>query len=239
MSADGPLKVVLCWHMHQPNYCNSATGTYELPWTYLHAIKDYVDMAEIIKAHPEARAVVNFAPILVEQIVDYADQVRAFLDNGTAIHDPLLNALDTPALPTKQSDRLQLINACLRVNRERLIDPFPPYRQLADMAGWLQDNPEALVYIDEQYLIDILVWYHLAWLGETVRRQEPRAQELLEKGRGFNVHDRRRLMELIGELLDGVIGRYRELADNGQVELSMTPYAHPIMPLLLDFESAR
>ena len=70
------LKVVLCWHMHQPQYSEPMGGSYQLPWTYLHAIKDYVDMAWHLEQIPEARAVVNFAPTLLEQIDDYDQQLK-------------------------------------------------------------------------------------------------------------------------------------------------------------------
>jgi alpha-amylase/alpha-mannosidase (GH57 family) len=91
-SADTRLKVVLLWHMHQPQYQDRVSGSYQLPWTYLHAIKDYTDMAAHLEAVPGARAVVNFAPILLEQIADYAAQLRGFLDDSGAIRDPLLAA---------------------------------------------------------------------------------------------------------------------------------------------------
>ncbi|MEK7206623.1 MAG: glycoside hydrolase, partial [Pseudomonadota bacterium] len=79
-------KVVLCWHMHQPQYGDLLSGVYYLPWTYLHAIKDYVDMAAHLEAVPAARAVVNFVPVLLEQIDDYARQIKGFLTNSLAIH---------------------------------------------------------------------------------------------------------------------------------------------------------
>src|SRR3989304_1697344 len=94
-----PLKIVLCWHMHQPEYRDFSSGEFQLPWTYLHAIKDYVDMAAHIEATPNARAVVNFVPTLLEQISEYADQITRFFDSATAIRDPLLAALDNPILP--------------------------------------------------------------------------------------------------------------------------------------------
>src|SRR5512147_907955 len=93
------LRVVLCWHMHQPQYRDLVSGTSHLPWTYLHTIKDYVDMAAHLEAVPTARAVVNFAPLLLEQIEDYARQVDGFLTNSLPIRDPLLAALVSPALP--------------------------------------------------------------------------------------------------------------------------------------------
>lgn len=65
--AKKPLKVVLYWHMHQPEYRDLRTGVYRLPWTYLHAIKDYVDMVAHLEANPEAHAVINFAPTLLDR----------------------------------------------------------------------------------------------------------------------------------------------------------------------------
>ena len=239
MSAKPRLKVVLCWHMHQPFYRDLISGEYQLPWTYLHAIKDYVDMVAHLEAVPGARAVFNFAPTLLEQIADYAEQVQGSLKDSTPIRDPLLAQLDKPVLPASVDARLTLIRHCLRANRLRLIDRFPPYRRLADMAVWLELNPESMRYVGEQFLADILVWYHLAWLGETVRREDARVQRLMDKGNGYTLHDRRVLLEIIGELLSGVIDRYRVLAERGQIELSVTPYAHPIIPLLLDMQSAK
>ena len=64
--------------MHQPEYRDLQTGEFVLPWTYLHVIKDYVDMVAHLEAVPEAKAVVNFAPILLEQIEEYANQVNAY-----------------------------------------------------------------------------------------------------------------------------------------------------------------
>ncbi len=233
------MKVVLYWHMHQPEYRDLRSGEYHQPWTYLHAIKDYVDMAAHLEALPEARAVVNFVPILLEQIDDYAKQIKGYFANSVALTDPLLEALAGPVLPASVESRLGLIRQCLRVNEKRLIKRFPAYQKLAGVAEWLQQHPEMMLYVNDQYLVDILVWYHLAWLGETVRRNDKRVADLLAKQSGYTLHDRRELLSIIGDLLDGIIGRYRKLAEKGRVELSLTPYAHPIMPLLLDIQSAR
>lgn len=238
MTAEERLNVVLCWHMHQPQYRDLVSGEYQLPWVYLHAIKDYVDMVAHLEAHPQARAVVNFAPVLLEQIADYAEQVQGFLTNGLAIRDPILAALAQPALPTDPESRLPLIKACLRANEGRLINRFAPYRQLAQMATWLIEHPPASLYLHEQFLADLLVWYHLAWMGETVRREDARIRRLMDKAAGYSLHERRELLGVIGELLSGVIGRYRALAEAGRIELSATPYAHPIIPLMLDIKSA-
>ncbi len=237
--ADGRLKVVLCWHMHQPQYRDLVSDAYQLPWTYLHAIKDYVDMAAHLEAEPAARAVVNFAPILLEQIADYARQIDGFLRNSQAIHDPVLAALASPALPAEPEARQHLLRACLGANAERMIARFPPYQRLAQMATWIGAHPEMLPYVNNQFLADLLTWYHLAWLGETVRRGDARARRLIDKGGGYTLHDRRELLDLLGALLAGVVPRYTRLAEQGRVELAVSPYAHPILPLLIDLRSAR
>jgi alpha-amylase/alpha-mannosidase (GH57 family) len=239
MSADSPLNIVICWHMHQPQYCDQISGSYQLPWTYLHATKDYIDMAAHLEAVPASRAVVNFAPVLLEQLSDYAGQVNGFLSEHKGLRDPLLAALVCPVLPAHKEQRMALVSACLRANELRSIKRFEHYQKLAEMAGWFQAHPSGMLYVSDQFITDLLVWYHLAWMGETVRRNNDLIQQLMEKGTGFTLHDRRQLLKLIGELLSSVIDRYRELAENGQVELSMSPYAHPILPLLLDVETAR
>ena len=239
MSDEAGLRVVLCWHMHQPQYCDLISGEYKLPWTYLHATKDYVDMAAHLETVPNARAVVNFAPVLLEQIDDYAAQVRGYLHDHKPIRDPLLAALVEPVLPAHPERRLELINNCLRINRERVIDRFPAYQRLVELAEPFRDNFNDLIYISDQFLSDLVFWYHLGWIGETVRRNDLRMQRWQEQGSNFALHDRRELLVLIGELLAGVIDRYARLADAGRIELSVSPYAHPIIPLMLDMQSAR
>ncbi len=238
-SASAKLKLVLCWHMHQPEYRDLTTGEFILPWTYLHVIKDYVDMAAHLEACPNAKAVVNFAPILLEQIADYAKQIHAFLHEQKPIKDSLLAALASNAIPENPEIILTLIKACLRANRERQINRYPVYKRLADMADWLEQHFENLAYINAQYITDIVVWYHLAWIGETVKLNNDKIKHLIEKGHSYTEYDKRELLEIIGELHAHIIHRYQVLAKNGQVELSFTPYAHPIMPLLLDLNSAK
>lgn len=234
-----PLNVVLYWHMHQPEYRDLRSGEFSLPWTYLHTIKDYVDMAAHLEANPNAKAVVNFAPILLEQIDDYSQQLHGFLYEGKGLRCPLLRALAEPVILKNPQKRLCLVKECLRANEQRLIDRFPPFRKLANMAKAVLEEPEIINYYDDQYLADLLTWYHLAWMAETVRREDKRMKHLMDKAKMFSVHDRRMITELMYELISTVIERYKQLAESNQIELSMTPYAHPIMPLLLDINSAK
>lgn len=237
--SDKKLKLVLCWHMHQPEYRDMHSGEFKLPWTYLHVIKDYVDMVAHLEAVPDAKAVVNFAPILLEQIEDYSRQVNGFLQDRVAIKDPLLAALVEPNLVADAERRFKLLHDCRKANRERQINRYPAFRKLTEMAEWIESHSEAIHYVNSQFFADIVVWYHLAWMGETVKLSDARVRRLIEKAGGYGLHDRIELLEIIGDLLSKVLYRYKALARKGRIELSVTPYAHPIMPLMLDIHSAR
>lgn len=233
------LKVVFCWHMHQPFYKGPEESDYYLPWVYLHGIKDYSDMAAHLENNPDAKAVVNFAPVLLEQIDDYARQIQEWLDTGSLIRDPLLAALAGPELPVDVKSRKALISSCLRANEHHLINRFKHYAELADLGRWVLEREEMIPYLNDQFLVDLMVWYHLAWIGECLRIKNIQVRSMQTQGHGFDADDRRRLVAIIGETLNGLTHRYGQLAAQGRVELSVTPYAHPIVPLLLDINSAR
>ncbi len=235
------LRFVLCWHMHQPWYRETLDGDYSLPWVYLHALKDYSDMAAHLEAHPGMRAVVNFTPVLLEQLAHYAERLQAWLRHGSSIPDPLLELLaGVRPVPEETAQRVELLHCCLRAHGPRMIDPYPAFRELLRPLGYpeIPETPPPLLdYLDAQYFIDLLVWYHLAWLGHSLR-QHPTVQALMHKGRRFDLADRRTLLALFAEVIGGLPARYRALAEAGRIELSFTPWSHPIVPLLLDFESA-
>ena len=232
------LPVVLLWHMHQPQYRDALTGRYVLPWTYLHSIKDYTDMAAHLEAIPEARAIVNFSPVLLEQIEALSRSLADHLSEGKPLPDPVLALLGPDPVPAAPAARLESLRACLRAQRKQMIERFGPYLELASIADTLA-TPERVSYASDQFIHDLAVWYHLAWMGETVRRTDPLVSRLTEQGRGFTTEQRRDLLKLIGTLLTNLVPRYRKLSEQGQCELSVTPYGHPIVPLLLDFQSAR
>ncbi|MBW9264086.1 MAG: glycoside hydrolase [Candidatus Thiodiazotropha sp. (ex. Lucinisca nassula)] len=239
LEPDNRLQVVLCWHMHQPYYKGPDDSEYLLPWVYLHGIKDYSDMVAHLEHTPDAKAVVNFAPVLLEQIDDYATQIKAWLNKGTLIRDPLLAALAGPGLPVDTVSRKVIISACLKANENRLISRFKHFSELAALAKHALENEAMIAYFNDQYLVDLLIWYHLSWVGECQRMNDIRVRSLQAKGHGFDQDDRRRMIELIWEILSNLTQRYAKLADQGQVELSVTPYAHPIIPLLTDINAAK
>ena len=231
------LDLVFLWHMHQPDYRDRGSGEFAMPWVYLHAIKDYTDMAAHLEAHPEIHAVVNFVPVLIEQIEDYVDQFASGI-----YRDPLLRLLASPDPDSLQvEDRQWVLDTCFRCNHATMLTPFSAYQHLHDLFQQCArtGDPSSLQYLSGAYFADLLTWYHLAWTGESERRKSPLLAELMARGTGFGLADRLNLLKLIGSILSGLIPRYRNLQDRGQIELSATPYAHPLAPLLLDFTVAR
>lgn len=226
----------LYWHMHQPDYRDTLTGEYVLPWTYLHALKDYTDMAHHIEENPKARVTFNFVPVLLDQLEDYVDQFKS-----GKIRDPLLALLALDNLDDlTEAQRCLIIDSCFKSHHEKMLAPFAHYQSLHNIYRGLESQGKsAFNYLSGQYMADLLVWYHLAWTGESIRRSNKLVQKLMQKGSQFNIKDRLSLFELIEELIAGLIPRYRKLQEQGRVEISSTPHFHPILPLLLDFKSTR
>jgi alpha-amylase/alpha-mannosidase (GH57 family) len=231
-----PIDLVFLWHMHQPDYRDYATGDFVLPWVYLHAIKDYTDMAYHLERHPGVRVVLNFVPILLDQLEDYTDQFAT----GN-LRDPLLRLLvhkNTDQLSA--AERQLTLDSCFRSSHTKMIAPYPAYKRLWDLFQLLQaDGEPALSYLSGQYMADLLVWYHLAWCGESVRRESELVARLMTKAESFSLADRLQLFDLVGELTSAIIPRYRKLSESGQIEISATPHYHPLAPLLIDFDSAK
>ena len=230
------IDLVFLWHMHQPDYREYASGDFVLPWTYLHAIKDYTDMAYHLERHPKVRAVVNFVPILLDQLDDYTDQFAT-----GKLRDPLLRLLiHENSVELTEENRRLAFDACFLSNHTKMISPYPAYKRLWELFKLLQtESDTSLSYLSGQYVADLLTWYHLAWCGESVRREHALVARLMSKAEGFSHDDRIQLFDLIGELIGGIIPRYRKLAESGQIEISATPHYHPLAPLLIDFASAK
>jgi alpha-amylase/alpha-mannosidase (GH57 family) len=221
--------------MHQPDYRDSVTNEYVLPWTYLHAIKDYSDMAFHLEENSKARVTFNFVPILLEQLQDYTLQFKQ-----KKIRDPLLALLVHEDLAGIDQAQCHLIvSSCFKSHHEKMLSPFPHYQRLLHLYQLVEsmDVATQFNYLSAQYKADLLVWYHLAWCGESLRRNNKAIQALMSKGALFTIEDRKELFAVIANTISGLIPRYKALMKTKQIEISTTPYYHPILPLLIDFKT--
>ena len=224
------------WHMHQPDYRHPESGHFVLPWVLLHTIKDYSDMASHLERHPGIRCTVNFVPVLLDQIEDYADQLAT-----GQWRDPLLRIAAHPEPDAlDDADRAWLLDMAFRCHAPTMLEPFAPYRRLRDLLAFVKvQDANALSYLSGHYYADLATWFLLAWSGESLRRTGHAVPELMAKGDAFTLADRQRLLAELGGGVQQIIPRYRALSERGQVELSCTPEHHPLAPLLIDFKAAR
>jgi alpha-amylase/alpha-mannosidase (GH57 family) len=214
-------RLAILWHMHQPYYEDLATGEHILPWVRLHAIKDYWGMAALLREFPAVRVTFNLVPALLVQI-------QAFAADRARDRHLLVGLKDARELDA--SDRTFLVASGFHAPVDRMIRPYPRYAELH--ARRLQ--PESFSTDD---LRDLQVLHKLAWVDPDWQRSDPRLQALVGKQRGYDEEDKRLLRAVELELLNAVIPVYRELGALGRIELSTSPFYHPILPLLCDSDA--
>lgn len=217
--------------MHQPFYKDLASAEYRLPWTRLHALKDYYGMVKILGNFPEIHQTFNLVPSMMVQIDEYA---------SGAARDPFLRAALKPAEELTQEEQEFILRYFFQANISRMIYRYPRYGELFGMWRAADFNPSrARESFDAQDYRDLQVLSQLAWFDEEIQQHEPDVQQLVAKQRGYSRADQ----ELVGakqvEILGKVLPVYKEFAAAGQIELSVTPYYHPILPLLCDSDIAR
>jgi len=223
-----PVQLALVWHLHQPSYRDPATGRFVLPWTRLHATKDYGDMVAALEAHPAVHVTFSLTPILLEQL----DAIAA---GGPAGEDPHLVVARTAPEALDRGQREFLLREFFHVNRARMLDPHPRYRELSRRAEAERRGETSL---DTQELRDLQTWFHLAWVDPTYRAEEP-IRSLWEQGRGFREEQKEALLSWGIALAGRIVPAYRAARERGQVELATVPYHHPILPLLCDTDAPR
>jgi alpha-amylase/alpha-mannosidase (GH57 family) len=230
---DNPLYISFLWHMHQPYYKDPVTGLYKLPWVRLHGTKDYLDMIEILSEFPDIRQTFNFTPSLLEQITDYA-QDRA--------QDSYMELSLKTAADLTGDERIFILENFFLANWENMIRPFPRYYELLAKRGThVVKNSLGRIarYFSDGEFLDLQVLFNLCWIDPLLREKDPFLTMLAEKGREYSEEDKHMLIAKQVSLLKEIIPRYREMARKGRIELSVSPFYHPILPLLCDTNSAR
>ena len=216
------INIAFLWHMHQPPYQDASTGTYLLPWVYLHATKDYYDMAVLLEKHPRMKANFNLTPCLLEQLQEY--------QNGT-VNDQTIDLLMRPPEKMSPEERVTVLKLCFLGCPETLIQRFPRYRQLYNFFKAHGSIQDALDSLEDEHFRDLSCLFLLAWCGPTLQA-EPAIKEISLKRKRFTEEDKRVLLEKGKELLQKIIPLYRSLHLAKRIELSTSPFYHPLLPLL-------
>jgi alpha-amylase/alpha-mannosidase (GH57 family) len=228
--SEKPLKVAFIWHMHQPYYKEIKTNRYLLPWVRLHALKDYYDMVAILDHYPEIFLTFNLVPSLVEQLKDYA---------SNSVYDKHLFLTEKKAAELNPEEKLELVRDFFLGNQATMIKPYPRFYQLYLKRG---DNPEkfnqTVQGFTNQDLLDLQIWSNLVWFDPSFRKDKELAS-LYKKKENFTEEDKKVMLSKQKDIIRLILPKYKELKDKGQIEITISPYYHPIMPLLCDTEVAR
>lgn len=224
------VSLALMWHQHQPYYPDDVAGENPMPWVRLHGTKDYLGMALHLEEIPEFRCTINLVPSLLVQIEAYV--------HGAV--DKHLRVSRVPAGGLEHEDALYLLDNFFMAHADAMIRPHPRYHELYQQRGLGVDTAQqALPRFRERDLRDLQVWSNLSWMHPLLFEKDPELAEFKAKGRRYTEEEKHWLLDKQRELLSQIIPLHRKLADRGQVELTTTPFYHPILPLLFDKRLAR
>jgi len=232
LKRNDPLYVLILWHMHQPIYREVGGSNFMLPWVRLHALKDYYDMVEAVADFPDVHVTFNLVPSLIEQLGDYT---------GKGVEDDFLTLSKKETAALSPEDKLFLLKNLFSLNFDHMIQPYPRYKELFEKRGHVGDMEnlkEKAGQFSLQDFRDLQVWYNLAWCGNTLKRT-PQVKGLIWKGRNFTEDDKKDLFIIQKQFLGKVLPAYKKHRDKGQIEISTSPYYHPILPLLCNINSAK
>ena len=221
-----PLYVNLTWHQHQPLYYKDEDGVYTRPWVRVHATKDYLDMAELVAQHPGMTASFNLTPSLIRQLDD-------FVNNSAK--DLYWTLAEVPAAELTPEQKTFILTRFFDANWDHIIAVFPRYQELLDLRDGTDEDAiaAAVETFTEQDFRDLQIWFNLAWVDPDYLAAEP-FKALVDKGRDFSEEDKVVLFDGITNLIAKVIPTHKDLQDQGIIEVTTTPYAHPILPLIFD-----
>ncbi|MGB3519731.1 MAG: hypothetical protein WBA43_24985 [Elainellaceae cyanobacterium] len=223
-----PLYVAIIWHQHQPLYKSRVAGHYQLPWVRLHGTKDYLDLVLMLERYPKLHQTVNLVPSLILQIEDYvAGKAR----------DPYLSLALSDVTAFTDTQRRFTVEHCFDANHRTMVDPHPRYAELYNQRqeqglGWCVENWGPADYGD------VLAWHNLAWI-DPLFWDDPQVARWLEQDRNFSLSDRQQIYAKQKEILSRIIPQHRKMQEQGQLEVTTTPYTHPILPLLADTNAGR
>lgn len=226
-----PVTVAFFWHQHQPYYPDDVSGETRMPWVRLHGTKDYYGMAMHLREVPEFHCTINLVPSLLLQLQKYTEH------GGTDRH---LNLSRISADSLSDADVHELLDSFFMANMDGMIRPYARYHELYLRRGFGTDSVEtAARRFSPRDLRDLQVWSNLTWMHELAFENDAELREFREKGRHWTEGEKNWLLDKQLEILKQVIPLHRELMESGQVELTTTPFYHPILPLLWNKRSAR
>lgn len=222
-----PLKIAILWHQHQPvyNHINNGVEEFILPWTRLHAVKDYLDLPLLLHKFPKIKQTFNLVPSLLVQLNEYT---------SGKVTDKVFRLSKIRAEHLTFDEKKEILSSFFICNLDNLILPHSRFRELYYKNF---ENKNAVNEFTNQDYLDLQVWYNLTWVGE-ISRKNPLIKRLLDKGSNYTELEKNLLLDCHLELMSEILKQYKLLYNLGQIDISVSPFYHPILPLLIDTNTA-
>ena len=214
--------------MHQPYYKDYFSGEYTLPWVRLHGLKDYLDMAVILDDFPKIKQTFNYVPSLITQLQDYVEN-----DAG----DRHLALSQKKPAELTEADKIDILKTFFSANYKTMIQPYPEYNRLYQKRdGFRGEFSKAAAKFTNQEYVDLTVLANLVWIDPSFRK-DPEIAALFDKKKEYTLEERQTLIKFQKKILRQIVPKHKELQDRGQIEISFSPYYHPILPLFNRYRS--
>lgn len=214
--------------MHQPVYQLTPTGDYLMPWVRLHAVKDYLDMVLILEKFPKIKLNFNLVPVLLDSLIDYGEN---------DLHDIHSRLTITDVEDLTADDKEFIINNFFDANFHSMILPSEEYNRLYQK---YQLNPENDINMfSNQEYSDLMALFNLAWFDPIYKNIYPELKKLIKKGKDYTTEDRIKIIDIQRDIIRKIIPTYKKFSDEGRIEITTSPYYHPILPILLDIKSIK
>jgi alpha-amylase/alpha-mannosidase (GH57 family) len=225
--------ICFLWHMHQPYYTDPVAGSASMPWVRLHATKAYYDMAYGLEKFPAIKATFNFTPSLLRQLQEVG---------SGRVRDLFLEHAQRPAADLRPEEKAFLVRHFFSANWATMVRPYPRYHELLVKRGagvYGRDLERVARQFSTQDLLDLQMWHNLAWFGYGTVSRYPRLAALRAKNRGFTEEEKQDVLALQLTTVQDIVPLYRRLMEREQIELTTTPFFHPILPLVIDTDFTR
>ena len=228
MSQNKKLSIAFYWHMHQPVYQLSPEGDYLMPWVRLHAVKDYLDMITMVDNFKSIKLNINLVPVLLDAFIDYGEK---------GLHDLHSRLTVTPVENLSDDDKEFILNNFFDANYQTMILPYEEYDRLYQKRQTLSET-DTDAFTDEEYS-DLMALFNLVWFDPVYKNEYIELRKLFKKKKGYTLEDREKIIEIQRDIIRKIIPTYRKYVEEKKIEVTTSPYYHPIVPIMLDINSIK
>lgn len=228
MSVGKKLSIAFYWHMHQPVYQLNVDSDYLMPWVRLHGVKDYLDMLLIIDNFKKLKLNFNLVPALLDALINYGEN---------DFHDIHSRLTTTNISELTNDDKEFILNNFFDAEYSSMIFPSENYNELYQKR--FSNEKADINSFSEQEYSDIMALFNLVWIDPVYQTMFPELSKLISKGRDYNFKDRLEIIEIHRKIIRMIIPKYKEFLEKGKIEITTSPYYHPILPAMLDIKSAQ